>query len=46
MNAPQAADRIMQRLEALAALTSDPPRLTRVFLSDDHRRANELVADG
>jgi allantoate deiminase len=44
MNAQRAAARIMQRLEALAALTSDPPRLTRVFLSDEHRRANELVA--
>jgi allantoate deiminase len=44
MNAPQAAVRIMQRLEALAVLTADPPRLTRVFLSDEHRRANELVA--
>jgi allantoate deiminase len=43
MNAPQAAARIMQRLEALAALTSDPPRLTRVFLSEEHRRANALV---
>jgi allantoate deiminase len=43
MSAPQAAARIMQRLEALAALTSDPPRLTRVFLSAEHRRANELV---
>jgi allantoate deiminase len=44
MNAPPAAVRIMQRLEALAALTADPPRLTRVFLSDEHRRANDLVA--
>jgi allantoate deiminase len=44
MNAPLAAVRIMQRLEALAALTADPPRLTRVFLSEEHRRANELVA--
>jgi allantoate deiminase len=44
MSAPQAAVRIMHRLEALAALTSDPPRLTRVFLSDEHRRANELVS--
>jgi allantoate deiminase len=43
MNPPQAAARIMQRLEALAALSSDPPRLTRVFLSEEHRRANELV---
>ncbi|HTB68912.1 MAG TPA: allantoate amidohydrolase [Steroidobacteraceae bacterium] len=44
MNAPQAAGRIMQRLAALAALTADPPRLTRVFLSEEHRHANELVA--
>jgi allantoate deiminase len=44
MNAPRAALRIMQRLEALAALTADPPRLTRVFLSEEHRRANDLVA--
>jgi allantoate deiminase len=44
MNAPQAAARIMQRLEALAGLTCEPPRLTRVFLSEEHRRANELVA--
>jgi allantoate deiminase len=44
MNAAQAAARIMQRLEALAALTADRPRLTRVFLSEEHRRANELVA--
>ncbi len=43
MSALPAAARIMQRLDALAALTSDPPRLTRVFLSEDHRRANELV---
>jgi allantoate deiminase len=44
MNPPQAAARIMQRLEALAALSSDPPRLTRVYLSEQHRRANEMVA--
>ena len=43
MSPPKAAARIMQRLEALAALTADPPRLTRVFLSEEHRRANELV---
>jgi len=43
MNASQAAGRIMQRLDALSTLTSDPPRLTRVFLSEEHRRANELV---
>ncbi len=44
MNPSLPAVRIMQRLEALAALTADPPRLTRVFLSEEHRRANELVA--
>jgi len=44
MNAPAAAARIMQRLTALAALTSDPPRLTRVFLSEEHRQANALAA--
>jgi allantoate deiminase len=44
MNAPRAAVRIMQRLQELAGLTADPPRLTRVFLSEEHRRANELVA--
>ncbi len=44
MNSATPAVRIMQRLEALAALSADPPRLTRVFLSEEHRRANELVA--
>jgi allantoate deiminase len=44
MNPSLPAVRIMQRLEALAALSADPPRLTRVFLSEEHRRANELVA--
>ena len=44
MNTAAAAVRIMARLEALAALSADPPRLTRVFLSAEHRRANELVA--
>ncbi|HTV79431.1 MAG TPA: allantoate amidohydrolase [Steroidobacteraceae bacterium] len=43
MSGSPAAIRIMQRLEALADITSDPPRLTRVFLSQEHRRANELV---
>jgi allantoate deiminase len=44
MNTPAPAVRIMQRLAALAALSADPPRLTRVFLSQEHQRANELVA--
>jgi allantoate deiminase len=44
MSPSPAAARIMQRLDALATLTSDPPRLTRVFLSKEHRQANEWVA--
>ena len=43
MSAPAAAIRIMARLQALAALSADPPRLTRVYLSEEHRSANELV---
>lgn len=39
-----ASARIMQRLEQLAALTQDAPRLTRVFLSTEHSAANQLVA--
>ena len=33
---------ILRRIEALAAISEDPDRLTRVFLSPEHRRANEL----
>ncbi len=44
MSTAAAAGRIMQRLEQLAALTQDAPRLTRVFLSPEHRAANGLVA--
>ncbi len=33
------ARRLMARLDALAAFTDDPPRLTRLCLSDSHRRA-------
>jgi allantoate deiminase len=43
MTAPVAATRILQRLDELAAITADPPKLTRTFLSPEHRRANELV---
>jgi allantoate deiminase len=38
-----AGRRLMARLEALAALTDDPPRLTRLFLSDAHRRAAQAL---
>jgi allantoate deiminase len=34
-----AGRRLMARLDAFAAFTDDPPRLTRLFLSDAHRRA-------
>jgi allantoate deiminase len=34
---------ILRRIEALAAISEDPDRLTRVFLSPEHRRANELT---
>ncbi len=33
--------RLMARLDALAAFTDDPPRLTRLCLSQSHRRAAE-----
>jgi allantoate deiminase len=35
------AGRLMARLDALAAFTDDPPRLTRLCLSQSHRRAAE-----
>ena len=35
------ARRLMARLDALAAFTDDPPRLTRLCLSASHRRAAE-----
>lgn len=35
------ARRLMARLDALAAYTDDPPKLTRLCLSDAHRRAAE-----
>ena len=35
------ARRLMARLDALAAFTDDPPRLTRLCLSPSHRRAAE-----
>ena len=35
---------VMQRIEALAKISEEPNRLTRVYGSDAMRRANELVA--
>jgi allantoate deiminase len=35
------ARRLMARLDALAAFTDDPPKLTRLCLSESHRRAAE-----
>ncbi len=34
---------ILTRIDALAAITEDPPRLTRLFLTKEHQAANELV---
>jgi len=35
----------MQRIDALAEITQHPEHLTRVSFSDEHRRANQLVAE-
>ncbi len=40
-----AADRIMERLAALAKISDEPEQLTRTYGSPAMRRANELVAD-
>lgn len=39
-----AALQVMQRIEKLATLSSDPEQLTRVYLSTEHLKANQLVA--
>ncbi|HXQ53009.1 MAG TPA: allantoate amidohydrolase [Stellaceae bacterium] len=44
MTGGDAAAEICARIDALAAITEDPPRLTRLFLSDEHKRANDLVS--
>ena len=38
------ADEIMRRLDSLAALTEQPPALTRRYLTEQHAAANRLVA--
>jgi allantoate deiminase/N-carbamoyl-L-amino-acid hydrolase len=35
---------ILARAELLAAITQDAPRLTRAYLTPEHRRAGELIA--
>nr|WP_205857185.1 allantoate amidohydrolase [Phytoactinopolyspora endophytica] len=37
-------EKLMRRCDELAELSSDPDRLTRVYLSLEHARANELVS--
>ena len=34
---------IVDRIQALAAISSEPDKLTRVFLSPEHRRASDLL---
>ncbi len=34
---------ILSRAELLAAITQDPPRVTRAYLTPEHRRAGELI---
>ncbi|MGL5387289.1 MAG: allantoate amidohydrolase [Serratia sp. (in: enterobacteria)] len=41
--AEQAAARVMARCDELAAISSSPGQLTRVYLSPEHLRANQLV---
>ncbi|AHG21332.2 allantoate amidohydrolase [Chania multitudinisentens RB-25] len=43
--AEQAAIRVMARCDALAAISSTPDQLTRVYLSPEHLRANQLVGE-
>ncbi len=39
-----AAKKIMQRIEALARISAEPGRVTRVFASPEMRQANDLVS--
>lgn len=40
-----AAQRVMSRCDALADITETPGQLTRVYLSPEHLRANQLVGE-
>ena len=41
---PDSGARLMAQADALAAFSEDPPRVTRVFLSPEHRAAGEAIA--
>jgi allantoate deiminase len=45
MPAQPSGPRNVERCDALARLSEDPPGLTRIFLSKEQRAANELVLD-
>ncbi|BEL69182.1 MULTISPECIES: allantoate amidohydrolase [Serratia] len=45
LEAQQAAARVMARCDELAAISAEPDRLTRLYLSAEHRRANALVGE-
>lgn len=38
-------DRAQEMIEALAAISADPERLTRLYLTHEHRKAADLVSD-
>ncbi|EPL0215950.1 allantoate amidohydrolase, partial [Serratia marcescens] len=45
LEAQQAAARVMARCDELAAISAEPGKLTRLYLSAEHRRANALVGE-
>lgn len=45
LEAQQAAARVMARCDELAAISAEPDRLTRLYLSAEHKRANRLVGE-
>lgn len=45
LEAQQAAARVMARCDELAAISAEPDRLTRLYLSAEHRRTNCLVGE-
>lgn len=45
LEAQQAAARVMARCDELAAISAEPDRLTRLYLSAEHPLANRLVGE-
>jgi len=43
VNSPDAGRRLLAQADELAQFTEDPPRVTRVFLSPQHRAAGEKI---